>query len=163
MIAALLATASSPAFAGRFRSAVGGVAINANGVLSEPTRQANELLVTRMKEMVQPAEGEMVEASELRRVSLKQLMSIVVEAARSETELPDAVRYLAGLQRVKYVFVYPEQGDIVLAGPGEGWVVNSRGEVVGRSTGLPVLQLDDLMVALRTSQQARGSWCELLD
>ena len=152
---ATILMATSPSFAGRFRSAVGGVAINADGVLSEPTRQANQLLVSRMKEMVQPAEGAIAEASELRRVSLKHLMKMVSEAATNEMELTDEVRYLAGLQRIKYVFVYPEQQDIVLAGPGEGWVVSDRGEVVGRTTGMPVLHLDDLLMALRTSQQAR--------
>jgi hypothetical protein len=52
------------------------------------------------------------------------------------------------------VFVYPDSGDIVLAGPAEGWTVNEQGEVVGRTTGQPVLQLDDLMVALRTAEAA---------
>lgn len=152
---AVIALSTSPLSAGRFRSAVGGVAINASGVLSEPTEQANQLLVNRMKEMVQPAAGAISEASEMRRISLKQLTKLVADAAQSETELPDEVRYLAGLQRIKYVFVYPEQNDIVLAGPGEGWVVSESGQVVGRTTGLPVIELEDLLIALRTSQQAR--------
>ena len=157
LIAALatIVVTTSPLSAGRFRSAVGGVDINADGVLSEPTRQASELLVRRMKEIVQPAQGEMAAASELRRVSLRQVLALVEHASTTETELPDEVRYLAGLQRVKYVFVYPDLSDIVLAGPGEGWVVSDQGEVVGQSTGQPVLHLEDLLVALRTSRQAR--------
>lgn len=154
-IVAAIAISTTPLVAGRFRSAVGGVAIDARGVLSEPTEQANQLLVNRMKEMVQPAEGAMAESSELRRVSLKHLLKMVAQAAASETELSDDVRYLAGLQRVKNVLVYPDQQDIVLVGPGEGWMVTDQGDVVGRTTGLPVIQLDDLLVALRTSQQAR--------
>ena len=155
VVLATIAVITTPATAGRFRSAVGGVAIDADGVLSEPTQQATQLLINRMKEMVQPADGEMNEAAELRRVSLKGLLRIVAESAAKETELPDEVSYLAGIQRVKYVFVYPEQNDIVLAGPGEGWTVTDSGDVVGVTTGLPVLQLDDLLVALRTSRQAR--------
>ena len=58
--------------------------------------------------------------------------------------------YLAGLQRVRYVFVYPEQQDIVLVGPAEGWKMDGLGNVVGRTTNRPVLMLDDLMIALRS-------------
>ena len=52
------------------------------------------------------------------------------------------------------MFVYPEQKDIVLVGPAEGWKVDGRGNVVGVTTGRPVMLLDDLLVALRTARQA---------
>jgi hypothetical protein len=61
---------------------------------------------------------------------------------------------LAGLQKVQYVFVYPDERDIVLAGFGEGWKMTQRGDVVGATTGRPVLSLDDLLVALRYADQA---------
>jgi hypothetical protein len=63
---------------------------------------------------------------------------------------------LSGLQRVQYVFVFPDQHDIVLAGPAEGWKINDQGEVVGDVSGRPTLQLDDLVVALRCADQARN-------
>ena len=50
---------------------------------------------------------------------------------------------------MKYVLVYPEEHDVVLAGPAEGWRVDSLGNVVGAASGQPVLLLDDLMAALR--------------
>jgi hypothetical protein len=59
------------------------------------------------------------------------------------------MRYLAGLLRVRYVFFYPETGDIVLAGPAEGWMTDLAGRVVGVTSGRPVVQLQDLAVALR--------------
>ena len=34
----------------------------------------------------------------------------------------DEMRFLAGLTRVQNIFLYPETGDIVIAGPAEGWV-----------------------------------------
>ena len=49
------------------------------------------------------------------------------------------------------MFVYPEQKDIVLVGFGEGWRIDARGNVVGVTTGKPVLLLDDLLTALRTA------------
>ena len=78
----------------------------------------------------------------------------VAECAKNNKPIPDAVKYLAGLQRIRYVFVYPEQKDIVLVGPGEGWKVDAKGNVVGVTTGRPVMLLDDLLVALRTAQAA---------
>ena len=53
------------------------------------------------------------------------------------------------MQQIQYVLVYPEQNDIVLVGPAEGWKVAADGTVVGETTGKPVLLLDDLLVVLR--------------
>jgi hypothetical protein len=53
------------------------------------------------------------------------------------------------LQRVRYVFYYPDSKDIVLAGPAEGWVSDPAGRVVGLTSHRPVVELQDLVVALR--------------
>ena len=60
---------------------------------------------------------------------------------------------LAGLQRIEYVFAYPDFSDLVLAGPAEGWSVDNAGNVVGASSGGAVLQLVDLIAALRTTDK----------
>jgi hypothetical protein len=91
----------------------------------------------------------------LRFVSLRQLEAQIAEAGAAGKPLPDAVRFLAGLQRVRYVLVYPERQDIVLAGPAEGWRVDTLGSVVGATSGRPVLTLDDLMVALRVAESSK--------
>ena len=85
---------------------------------------------------------------------MRQLDEAIAEGLRNDRPLPDEIQCLGGLQRIQYVFVYPEQNDIVLAGYGEGWQVDSRGNLVGVTTGRPVLLLDDLLVALRTAQGA---------
>jgi hypothetical protein len=64
------------------------------------------------------------------------------------------MKQLAGLQRVRYVFVYPEEHDIVLVGFAEGWKVDDRGFVVGQTSKRPVLELEDLLVALRSAVQS---------
>jgi len=92
--------------------------------------------------------------TDLRFVSLKQLESEIAAARVAGKPLPDVVRYMAGLQRVRYVLVYPDKQDIVLAGPAEGWKVDSLGSVVGATSGRPVLTLDDLMVALRVAESS---------
>ncbi len=61
--------------------------------------------------------------------------------------LTEAMRVLAGLQRVQYVFVYPESGDLVLAGPAGDWRPAAENRIVSTETGLPVVRLDDLVDA----------------
>jgi len=93
---------------------------------------------------------------ELRKVSLRGLEMAIQDALENnEGRLPNEVKYLAGMQRIRYVLVYPEQNDIVLAGPGEGWKLDDNANAVGVTTGQPVLRLDDLLVALRTVNAAR--------
>ena len=96
----------------------------------------------------------MGEAVALRKVSLRGLEAAMQESNKAGKALPDEVRFLGGLQGIRYVLVYPEQHDIVLVGPGEGWKVDARGNVIGVTTGRPVMLLDDLLVALRTARQA---------
>lgn len=134
--------------------AVGGVKIDAEGIVSNPeVGELNELQAAWQAGLHQ-VPAELNEFTELRFVSLRRLEAAIAAAQEQSRPLPDAVRYLAGLQRVRYVLVYPEQHDIVLAGPAEGWRIDSLGTVVGKSTGLPVMLLDDLMVALRSSETA---------
>ena len=84
--------------------------------------------------------------SKMRKVSLNRLERAILD---HQNTITDEMRYLAGLQRVRYVFYYPESNDIVLAGPAEGWVPDASGRIVGIGTGRPVVQLQDLVVALR--------------
>ena len=84
--------------------------------------------------------------SRLRKVSLNRLEQAILD---HQSTLTDEMRYLAGLLRVRYVFYYPDSKDIVLAGPAEGWVPDPAGRIVGLTTGRPVVQLQDLVVALR--------------
>jgi hypothetical protein len=87
--------------------------------------------------------------SDLRKVSLVRLEEAVRKELDAGREPDDAMRHLAGLQRLQYVFFYPESRDIVIAGPAEGWAPNAFGRPNGLTTGRPVLELQDLIVALR--------------
>jgi hypothetical protein len=49
------------------------------------------------------------------------------------------------------LFAYPDQRDIVLAGPADAWTVDDAGQVVSQNSGAAVLQLVDLIAALRTT------------
>lgn len=131
---------------------VGGVMVNVEGVLGNVSARDMANLIKVRQQALQQANGDLAQSAPLRMISLRQLADHIrnYREQRPGFPLPDDVRYLAGLQRVHYIFVYPEQKDIVLAGPAEGWKVNERGEVVGATSGLPTLKLDDLLVALQT-------------
>ncbi|HUG94457.1 MAG TPA: DUF1598 domain-containing protein [Planctomycetaceae bacterium] len=93
--------------------------------------------------------------SPLRKVSLVRLEAACRELAGTQDATPE-MQFLAGLQRIDYVFVYPETNDLVIAGPAEGFAPDADGRPVGISTGRPPLRLDDLIVALRALE--RGGW-----
>lgn len=139
---------------GFFRQAVGGIFIDPRGAVANAERdQIGKLREARL-EHLQAVPGDMRQPAELRKVSLKKLEAALAECVRENKQLPEELFFLAGLQRIQYVFVYPEQNDIVLAGYAEGWRIDERGNLVGETTGRPVLLLDDLLVALRTAEQA---------
>ncbi len=137
------------------QQAVGGVAIDADGVVSVQTEDDTQALREMRRDAGEQMPADLEAWTDLRAVSLKQLETKIAECAAAGEPLPDSVKYLAGLQRVQYVFIYPERNDIVLAGPAEGWDMDALGNIVGATTRRPVLLLDDLMVALRTREASR--------
>jgi hypothetical protein len=151
MVLAAAAPASAQ-FGGYIRQ-VAGVWIDADGLLRNRETDETEKVRAAREKALQAAPGD-AKALGLRKISLRRLEAAIAEHRKTGTPLDDEIRYLAGLQHVQYVFVYPEQHDIVLAGPGEGWKIDAQGEVVGLTTGRPVMWLDDLIVSLRTAIDA---------
>jgi len=87
--------------------------------------------------------------SKLRKISLTRLEKILAEDLANGAAPQPAMLALAGLTRLEYVMFYPESGEIVLAGPAEGFVSDSSGRMIGIESGSPTLLLEDLVVALR--------------
>jgi hypothetical protein len=85
----------------------------------------------------------------LRMISLPKLEKQVQLCLAAGRQPSEEMQVLAGLQRIKYVFVYPESGDIVVAGPAGDWTTGPEGAVISRDSGAPLLRLDDLVVVLR--------------
>lgn len=141
--------------------AVGGVLINTNGVLEAPTTANQAELLAKWQAGLAPVPADLQQHVDLRFVSLRGIEQQLAAAKAEGKPVPESVQYLAGLLRVRYVLIYPPEagkpGDIVLAGPAEGWRVDALGNTVGQTTGRPVLMLEDLMVALRTTEQANGA------
>jgi hypothetical protein len=129
-----------------------GVAVDADGVLSlkmfdDP---GGKLRADRLAAAKGKLPGNLLAPSKLRKVSLVALERALAKRVADGKPLDEAMLHLAGLQRLQYVFCFPERNDIVIAGPAEGWIADPSGRVVGITTGRPVLELADLAAALRT-------------
>lgn len=160
-IFALLAVLLLPASAwaqgnwGGYNRAVGGIIVDPSGAVRAPTAAERQELAAQLRVEPDRVAAEFQPNSPLRKISLRALEAALAAAGNKAEKVPDAMFYLAGLQRVQYVLVYPELNDIVLAGPGEGWRFDDDGNAVGVTTGLPAVRLDHLLVALRTVDAAR--------
>ncbi len=117
---------------------VGGVWIDADGMVTTiEVDRLNDLARQRAHGFnAAPAD---LAAKGLRKISLRRLEEAIAAHPDDNTPMPEDIRFLGGLQQIQYVFVYPEQRDIVIAGPAEGWKLNALGEVVGVTTNRPVL------------------------
>lgn len=135
--------------------AVGGIVIDSDGAVRQPTAPERQEILAQLRAQPEQVPPELKLNTKFRKVSLRALEAALADAAGNGGKLPDGVLYLAGLQRVQFILVYPEQNDIVLAGPGEGWKFDQDGTAIGVTTGLPAVRLDDLLVALRTVEAAK--------
>ena len=113
-----------------------------SGALAELRRQANFAGSTGMA-------ADVHHPSRMRKVSLtrfERAVQLSLAAGRQPTE---AMQMMAGLERIKYVLVYPETHDLVLAGPADDWQTDPEGRIVAKTSNHPIVRLDDLVVVLR--------------
>jgi hypothetical protein len=128
-----------------------GVDIDAAGVLRmkffrDPTGQLTRRRLGQMKAELNP---DVARVSKLRKMSLNRLEAVLANRIANGGQATQDMRYLAGLTRVRYLFCYPETQDIVIAGPAEGYGFDLSGRAIGLTSGRAVLELEDLIVALR--------------
>jgi hypothetical protein len=137
----------------------GGVLVDAAGTLRLKARSAaagngNDLVATRgvapRRNTAPP--GAARKSSALRYVSLPRLEREIARRQAARQPLEVDMLTLAGLERVRYVFVYPESGDLVLAGPAGDWRVDDDGRIVSAQSGEAIVRLDDLIVLLRRGE-----------
>lgn len=150
--AALIGAVATLLWAGLLGSAraqqVAGVQVDPDGVLRMRVFQ-NDLTRQRIDAARAGLDPDLARPSELRKVSLNRLEAAVAERLREGLPPTEEMTHLAGLTRVRYVFFYPETGDVVLAGPAEGYVHDASGRAIGVESGRAVLLLEDLVAALR--------------
>ena len=136
-----------------------GVWVDPQGVLRPLMKEARtgDLAALRTGSRNRAAQEDVRRSSPLRMVSLTRLEKEIQLNEALGRGIDDAMRYLAGLRRIEYVFVYPETGDLVVAGPAGDWTVAGENRVVSCDTGDPVVRLDDLVVVFRHFSASRDA------
>lgn len=138
---------------------VGSITPSFNGVLfalnSVAKTVAVEQSVSRLQSVAEIAKSanqntDVRQSSEMRMVSLPRLERHVRQLAAAGKEIPEDLMALAGITEIKYMFVFPETQDIVIAGPAGAWTKDGEGRRVSTESGRPTLNLDDLIVLNRT-------------
>lgn len=148
---------------GSVKEFAGGVHVDVDGMLTrlEAVEQGGRLdrlrLVARVGTPNRESDRCVRTSSVLRKVSLNRLEKAVQLKLASGGRVDETMHTLAGLQRVQYVLVYPETGDLVLAGPAGDWHIDQAGRRVSTETGRPVVELDDLVVILRHLRSIAGA------
>lgn len=149
---------------GTYGQQVAGVQVDPDGVLRMRVFQ-NDLTRQRLDAARAGMDPNLARPSDLRKVSLNRLEAAIAERLAAGAPITEEMAYLAGLTRIQYVFFYPESGDIVVAGPAEGFLPDASGRVVGVETGHATLMLEDLVAALRayppTGERARVISCSI--
>jgi hypothetical protein len=136
-----------------------GVYLDTDGkIQSRQVDESKELAAMRARAKATQAAAK---DAKLAYVSLPKLFAQLRTLREAKQEVPEEVRFLGGLTQIRYVFVFTESHDLVIAGPAEPWhVVHEQGDpieyAVGTRTGRPILQLDDFVVAMRTADEGAG-------
>ena len=128
-----------------------GVSVDAQGLVRKMLREesGDALAKLRAAGTEHATRGDVRRDSPLRMVSLPRLEK-QVQLRQARGQLPtEAMQVLAGLQRIEYLFVYPESGDLVVAGPAGDWTPTAENRIVSVQGGWPVMRLDDLVVVMR--------------
>ncbi|MCY2989063.1 MAG: DUF1598 domain-containing protein [Planctomycetota bacterium] len=138
----------------------GGVYVDTAGLMKRlPLRDGGrDLASLRQRSWESSGNRDVRSKAVLRKISLTRLER-EVQLRRAFGKQPTAaMQMLAGLQRVKYVFVYPENGDVVIAGPAGEWKTDGEGRQVSVDGNVPVLHLDDFVVVLRNAKEHGGKF-----
>ncbi len=140
-----------------FGSVVGGVEINAKGVLDAERKVISNDVRQQLTDKLNGTVADLKKPG-LRMISLNGLEAAMADAVQNGSKLPLEVQYMAGLQRIEYIIQSPETNDIILAGPGEAFKADEQGNIVGAKSGLPVIHLQDFLVAMRYADNVRENY-----
>ena len=139
------------------------IAIDAQGLVKVLGQARASLAVIRQRRAAALREmnDDMRRTSDVRCVSLVELQRACQPYVDDKQLVPLEMQFLAGIQRIDYLFIYPDTGDLVLAGPAAGFVPDDQGRMVGMNSGRPTLRLDDLVIALRAVRNSERIGCSI--
>ena len=142
--------------AGRLRPFPSGVWVDSQGTLKlieeDKSGRLDQLL--DVKDLVE--DTSFLKQTDLRKVSLARLERELQLLAAKGEPTPAEMKHLGGIYKIKYVMLYPETGDVVIAGPAGPWHYDRQGRAINDQTGQPCLNLDDLVVCLRNAKNQQG-------
>ncbi len=130
---------------------INGVGLSENGALSARHEDATLAAKRAAARSANQTQG-------LAFVSLPRALDALRANVEQKQPIPENLKYLGGLTRIRFVYLYPEQKDIILAGPSEAIDATNPLTPVGKSTGHPILQLEDLVVVLRAVSSAKSDF-----
>ena len=133
----------------------GGVWVDPAGALREYASQPSSRLVSLERPPLPPASAvdDVRTSAKLRCVSLPRLEAEIYRRMAAGEPLDESMMVLAGLRSIDYVYLYPEIGDVVLAGPAGDWRLDAEHRLVATDDGTPVVRLDDLITLLRRERE----------
>jgi hypothetical protein len=132
------------------RTLVGGVEVQPDGCIRSAPAEDIKAAGQWLTSIMQPVEPDLAAMSPLRKISLKKLDAEMQSVVAAKGGFADSVRYLAGLASIQYLIAVPEANDILLVGPGEGWITDGAGNVIGQNSKLPVLSLENFLTLFRS-------------
>jgi hypothetical protein len=135
----------------RGQQQITGISVDANGVIQFRQSDAR----AELDRIRGRGRGNSAEKSDLKFVSLPKTFADARAALQAKRALPPDVRYLGGLTRIDYILVYPDEHELVIAGPSEAVDDANPLQPRGKVTGRPIVQFEDLVSALRMSAADR--------
>ena len=139
-----------------------GVAVSPEGVMEQLQFAApgGDLFHQRAAMARATLNANLQKPTAMRMVSLARLQEAIKSHQEKQQLLPDDILKLAGLQRLEYIFAEPDDADIIIGGPAQGWILDADGRAVGMLNRRPIMLLEDLLTALRTFrvEKPKGVW-----
>ena len=128
---------------------VGGVLIDAEGVVNSQSFTMSKATIKSLQEEASALPGGLNEPVNSRYVSLRSVLS------NEPDRMADS---LAGLTRIEVVVADPEAKDIYIGGPAEPYAAGPSGRVLGAATGRAVIPRTHLVAALRHVAAGRSAY-----
>jgi hypothetical protein len=131
-----------------------GVWVDPDGTVKRRELDEKTELTTMRARAKAVAEG--AKNEKLAFVSLPKVFAAAKAAIEADKPVPDDAKYLGGLTRIDFIFLYPESNDLVISGPAEPIHEIDAQHAIGKKTGRPIMRLEDFVVAMRVVRDARG-------
>lgn len=155
LLCALLMATAADTFGQVINPAVGGVSVDAQGLISRVSPQEIKNLAEQLTQQMGEIPAGFASEVPLRKISLKKINELICNSVQEQKSLPYEARFLGGLTSIKYIVMVPEENDVLIIGPAESWTVGAENTIIGTKTGKPILQLEDLVTMFRAMSKPR--------